>query len=55
MQRKLILVLAPALLCAQPVKLSLKQAVDIALAPEGSARIQLAEELVRQSRARSAQ
>jgi outer membrane protein TolC len=55
MQRKLILALAPALLCAQPAKLSLKQAVDIALAPEGSTRIQLAEEVVRQSRARSAQ
>ncbi|HOL73382.1 MAG TPA: TolC family protein [Bryobacteraceae bacterium] len=39
----------------QPLRLSLKQAVEIALAPEGNARIQLAEEAMRQSRARSAQ
>src|SRR2546425_106525 len=35
--------------------LTLKQAVDLALAPEGSVRVQLAEELIRQARARAAQ
>lgn len=37
------------------LELSLKQAVDLALAPEGNVRVQLAEELVRQAQARSAQ
>lgn len=37
------------------LQLSLKQAVDIALGPEGNARIQIAEELIRQAQARSAQ
>ena len=37
------------------VELSLKQAVDLALAPDGNARVQLAEEFVRQAAARSAQ
>ncbi|MBI3951441.1 MAG: TolC family protein [Acidobacteria bacterium] len=37
------------------VQLSLKEAVDIALAPEGNARIQLAEELIHQAETRSAQ
>ncbi len=37
------------------LRLSLKQAVEIALSPEGNARVQLAEELIRQARARSAQ
>lgn len=68
MQRQLMLALAPLLAFAQagnnpqqlverqqPLKLSLKQAVETALAPEGSAKIQLADEAVRQSRARSAQ
>lgn len=35
--------------------LSLRQAVDMALAPEGNARIQLAEELIQQAESRSAQ
>lgn len=39
----------------QPLQLGLKQAIEIALAPEGSTRIQLAEEALRQSRARSMQ
>jgi len=40
----------------QPVlRLGLKQAVDIALAPEGNVRIQLTEELIRQAQTRSAQ
>ncbi|MBI3940349.1 MAG: TolC family protein [Acidobacteria bacterium] len=38
-----------------PLRLSLKQAVDLALAPEGNARIQLAEALVRQTEARRMQ
>lgn len=37
------------------LELSLKQAVDLALAPEGNARVQLAEEFIRQARDRSAQ
>ena len=37
-----------------PVPLSLKKAVEIALAPEGNARLQLAEEAVRQAQAQSA-
>lgn len=62
MNRQLILVLVPLAVFGQdlverrqPLRLSLKQAVEIALAPEGSTRIQLAEEAMRQSRARSAQ
>lgn len=38
-----------------PMKLSLKQAVDLALAPEGSARVQLAGEGIHQAQTRSAQ
>jgi outer membrane protein len=38
-----------------PLELSLKQAVDLALAPDGNTRVQLAEELVRQSQARAAE
>jgi outer membrane protein len=37
------------------LRLSMKQAVDLALSPEGSTRVQLAEELIKQSKARSAQ
>lgn len=37
------------------MQLSLKQAVDIALSPEGNARVQLAEELIRSAHARCAQ
>ncbi len=37
------------------LELSLKQAVELALAPEGNAKVQLAEELIRQAEARSAQ
>ncbi|MGE5569322.1 MAG: TolC family protein [Rhodospirillales bacterium] len=62
MQRQLMLLLVPLAVLGQelterqqPLRLSLKQAVEIALAPEGNARIQLAEEAMRQSRARSAQ
>ena len=38
-----------------PLRLTLKRAVELALSPEGSARIQIAQELVRQAQARSAQ
>src|SRR5581483_5265141 len=38
-----------------PVRLSLKRAVEIALSPEGSARIQLSAEALRQARLRSAE
>jgi outer membrane protein len=41
---------------AEPVlRLSLRQAVEIALGPEGNARVRLAEEFIRQSRARSSE
>jgi outer membrane protein len=53
-KRFLIFLLGQALF-AQPVKLSLRQAVEIAGSPEGNARIQLARGLVRQAEARSAQ
>lgn len=39
----------------QTLQLSLKHAVDIALSSEGNARVQVAEELIRQAQARSAQ
>lgn len=42
-------------LAGTPLKLSLKQAVDVALAPEGSARVQLAGEGVHQAQARANQ
>ena len=45
----------PAAEILPTINLSLKQAVDIALSPEGNARIQIAEELIRQAKARSAQ
>lgn len=38
-----------------PLKLTLKQAVDIALAPEGNTRVKLAEEALKQTEARSAE
>ena len=71
MRIAMTLLLAPAALQAMPgsdgeiparqsaakpaLQLSLKQAVDIALGPEGNARVRIAEELIRQARARSAQ
>jgi outer membrane protein TolC len=64
--RPILTALWPALVLAQtapgqpaesrPVlELSLKQAVEIALAPEGNTRVQLAQELIRQAQTRSAQ
>lgn len=46
-----------SLLCAQPMvlQLSLKQAVDLALAPDGNTRVRLAVESIRQAEARSAE
>src|SRR5262245_57556000 len=38
----------------QPITISLKQAVDAALEPDGNTRIQLAEQMVRQAEARAA-
>ncbi len=38
-----------------PLRISLKRAVELALSPEGNARIQISQELVRQAKARSVQ
>jgi outer membrane protein TolC len=40
---------------AETLPLSMKQAVDLALAPDGNSRLQLAQEQIRQSSARAAQ
>lgn len=40
---------------ATPLRLSLRQAVDIALAPDGAARVKLAQEMVRQAETRQVQ
>jgi len=40
-------------MAADPVQLSLKRAVDVAISPEGSARIQLADEALKQAQARA--
>jgi outer membrane protein len=48
-------VVAASLCGAQTLPLSLKQAVEIALQPEGSTRIQVARELIHQAEKRSAQ
>ncbi len=59
MNRKALpLLLLPGLLLAQPkppLELSLKQAIDLALAPDGNARVRVAQEAIRQAEARSAQ
>jgi outer membrane protein TolC len=44
-----------ALFAQAPLNLSLKQAVDLALAPDGNTRVKLAEEAIRQAEARSAE
>ena len=54
----LLVITFPALLVAQaaaPLELSLKQAIEIALAPEGDARVSLAREAVKQVESRAAQ
>jgi len=53
--RLLYLMLVPAVLSAAPLDLSLKRAVDLALSSEGSARMRLAEEALKQSEARGLQ
>ena len=53
-----ILFLLPVLAAAQasaPLELSLKQAVQMALAPDGSARVRIAQQAVRQAQLRSAE
>jgi len=49
----LLLLAASLAMAAEPVQLSLKRAVDVAISPEGSARIQLADEAVKQAQARA--
>jgi len=46
-------VLFPALFAQAPLQLSLKQAVDLALAPDGNTRVKLAVEAIQQAEARS--
>jgi outer membrane protein len=51
-----LIALAPGLAAQQgPLQLSLRRAVEVALAPEGNARLQIAGEAVRQAEARAAQ
>jgi outer membrane protein TolC len=47
--------IAAAAFAAEPIELSLKRAVEIAVAPEGSAKVQLALEAEKQAESRSAQ
>jgi outer membrane protein TolC len=49
----LLLIASSLALAVEPVQLSLKRAVDVAISPEGSARIQLADEAVKQAQARA--
>ena len=54
-KRALTLLLLPSMLAAQtaaPLELSLKQAIEMALAPDGNARVQIAQEAIRQAEAR---
>ena len=54
MRISFLLLLAPPLaMAADPVQLSLKRAVEVAISPEGSARIQLADEALKQAQARA--
>ena len=55
MRRLAIFALAPLVAAAAPLELSLKRAVDLALAPEGNARLEIAGEGVRQAQSRAAQ
>ncbi len=60
-RRATILLLMAAIIAAaqappaETLSLSMKQAVDLALSPDGNARVQLAQELIRQSTTRAAQ
>jgi len=49
----LLMFAAPLAMAADPVQLSLKRAVEVAVSPEGSARIQLAGEALKQAQARA--
>jgi len=49
----LLLFAVPLAIAAGPVQLSLKRAVDVAVSPEGSARVQLADEALKQAQARA--
>jgi len=49
----LILLSASLAVAVEPVQLSLKRAVEVAVSPEGSARIQLADEALKQAQARA--
>ena len=49
----LLLLTASLAMAVEPVPLSLKRAVEVAISPEGSARIQLADEAVKQAQARA--
>jgi outer membrane protein len=49
----LLLLTASLAMAAEPLKLSLKRAVDVAISPEGSASIQLADEALKQAQARA--
>ncbi|MEO8596129.1 MAG: TolC family protein [Candidatus Solibacter sp.] len=53
--RLLGMVLCAAVLRAAPVELSLKRAVQLAVSPEGNARVKLSEEAVKQAQSRSSQ
>ena len=54
MRKTYLLLLAVRLaIAAGPLQLSLKRAVEVAVSPEGSARIQLADEALKQAQARS--
>src|ERR1035441_8159240 len=49
----LILLAVRLAIAAGPVQLSLKHAVEVAISPEGSTRIQLADEALKQAQARA--
>jgi outer membrane protein len=49
------LLVAPLVYAAEPLELSMKRAVEIAISKEGSARIQLSDEALKQAEARSAE
>ena len=53
MRHAWLLLLAGSAMAADPVKLTLKRAVEVAISPEGSARVQLADEALKQAEARS--
>ena len=58
LKRLLLFAALPALLLGQsspPLDLSMKQAVEMALAPDGNARVQLVQEAVKQAQSRHAQ